>query len=211
MRTVTETYNVYNYNELSEEAKEKAKQWYLDDTFRTDDFTSMIEKDLQALFDTKLNVQYSLNYCQGDGLNVYGKIYAESIRECLQKHNGGSQLEQFEDRLTEKEWKRIYHYAKECDGIELPQNNRYCYCVADRVDIAEDWFYQLENYSGYANINMETLQKFEKLVIDIFTTLCRGYEEDGYKYFYEVEDEEMTETCEANGWEFLEDGSYYAA
>ena len=26
MRTVTETYNVYNYNELSEEAKEKAKQ-----------------------------------------------------------------------------------------------------------------------------------------------------------------------------------------
>ena len=45
MRTVIETYNVYNYNELSDEAKEKAKQWYLDDTFRTDDFTSMIEED----------------------------------------------------------------------------------------------------------------------------------------------------------------------
>ena len=35
MRTVTETYNVYNYNELSDEAKEKAKQWYLDDDTRT--------------------------------------------------------------------------------------------------------------------------------------------------------------------------------
>ena len=41
--------------------------------------------------------------------------------------------------------------------------------------------------------------------------LSKTYEEYGYKYFYEVEDEEMTETCEANGWEFLEDGSYYVA
>ena len=50
----------------------------------------------------------------------------------------------------------------------------------------------------------------EKLVIAMFTELSKTYEEYGYKYFYEVEDEEMTETCEANGWEFLEDGSYYA-
>lgn len=30
MEVVTREYKVYNYSELSEDAKEKAKQWYLD-------------------------------------------------------------------------------------------------------------------------------------------------------------------------------------
>lgn len=211
MRTVTDVYNVYNYNELSDEAKEKAKQWYLDDDFRTAEFTVMTEEDLNNLFDEKLSVQYSLSNRQGDGLNIYGEIHAESIMECLREHNGGEQLKQFEDRLNEKEWKIICHYAKECDTIKLPANRQYCYCIADRIDVAEDWYYQLENYSGYANINMEVLKKFEKLVVDIFKFLCREYEDMGYKFFYEVDDEEMEYTCEANGWEFLENGTFYVA
>ena len=39
----------------------------------------------------------------------------------------------------------------------------------------------------------------------------KGYEKGGYKYFYEVDEEELAEICEANGWEFYESGEFFAA
>lgn len=209
MKTVAVEYKVYKYNELSNEAKEKVKQWYLEgqEPFI---FTEMVNDDLYNLFGkNNLDVQYSLGYCQGDGLNIYGEISAEDIFNCLEKHNGGTQLEKFENMLTEKEKKTILAYAKECNAIKLPMNNRYCYSLADYIDIAEDWGYDLENYSGYSNINTEALNKFENLVKGIFTELCRSYENWGYEYFYEIEEEELEEVCEANGYEFLEDGTVF--
>jgi len=55
------------------------------------------------------------------------------------------------------------------------------------------------------------IRKMEKLVADMFVMLAGRYEKYGYKYFYEPDEEEITEACEANGWEFLEDGTFYAA
>ena len=118
-------------------------------------------------------------------------------------------MAKFEDMLTEKEKKTILHYAEECGAINLPMNNRYCYSLANYIDIADDWEYQLENYSGYSNINVEVLKKFEKLVRKIFETLCRSYEKQGYEYFYEISEEDLEEMCEANGYEFLEDGTIF--
>lgn len=209
MRTATVEYKVYKYEELSDNAKEKAKQWYLEgrEPFM---FTEDCEQDLENLFGKNdLKVQYSLSYCQGDGFNIYGKIDTESIFKCLEEHNGGTQLEQFEDVLTEKEKKTILHYAEECGEIELPINNRYCYCIARYIDIADEWEYILENYSGYSNINKEVLEKFEALVKGIFEELCSSYEKWGYDYFYEISEEDLKEMCEANGYEFLEDGTVF--
>ena len=60
MRTVTEVFKVYNYNELSEEAKEKAKQWYLDDDTRTYVFEDIYTEDLHYLFSgSDLKMQFS--------------------------------------------------------------------------------------------------------------------------------------------------------
>lgn len=206
--TVTKTYDVYKYNELSDSAKEKVKQWYLEgqEPFI---FTDDCEQDLCNLFGKNdLKVQYSLSYCQGDGFNIYGKIYAEDILNCLEKHNGGTQLEQFEDVLTKKEKKAILHYAKVCGAIELPMNSRYCYSLADYIEIAEDWERELY-YSEYKNINVEALKKFEELVRDIFRTLCKSYENWGYEYFYEISEEDLEEMCEVNEYEFLDDGTIF--
>ena len=206
MRTATINYNVYKYNELSEKAKEKVKQWYLNGQEEFI-FTESCEQDLYNLFaDDHLKVQYSLSYCQGDGFNIYGEVYAEDILNCLEKHNGGTQLAEFEDVLTDKEKKTILHYAKVCGAIELPINNHYCYSLADYIDIADTWEYDLY---GYRNINVETLKKFEELVRGIFKTLCKAYEKWGYEYFYEISDEDLEEICEANEYEFLEDGTIF--
>ena len=209
MRTEIVEYKVYKYSELDEDAKEKVKEWYLEgqEPFI---FTEDCKQDLYNLFGkNNLDVQYSLASCQGDGFNIYGKIDAESIFKCLEKHNGGTQLAEFEDVLTEKEKKTILHYAKECGEIELPMNHRYCYSLADYIDIAEDWEYKLNYYSGYKNINVEALNKFEELVRDIFGILCSSYEKWGYEYFYEISEEDLEEACEANDYEFLEDGTIF--
>lgn len=208
MRTATVEYKVYKYNELNEDAKEKVKEWYLDgrETFI---FTEDCKMDLYNLFGkNNLDVQYSLSSCQGDGFNIYGTIDAENIFSCLEKHNGGTQLAKYEDALTDKEKKTILAYAEECGKIELPMNRRYCYSLADYIDIVEDWAWNLE-HSNYKNINENVLKKFEKLVRDIFSTLCRAYEKWGYDYFYEVTDEDLEEYCEANEYEFLEDGTIF--
>lgn len=211
IETVTTEYKIYKYNELSDEAKENVKEWYLESFHDADRFSEICENDLYNLFgDTNLNIQYSLDYCQGDGFNIYGEISAESIFKCLENHNGGTQLEQFENVLTDKEKRTILHYAEECGEIELPENNRYAYSLADHIDIVDDWTFQLETYSAYRDINEEVLKKFERLVRDIFSVLCEHYEKIGYEWLYdEVSDEEVEECCEANEYEFLEDGSLY--
>ena len=71
--TITTTYEIYKFNELSDDAKERVKQWYLDGQENmTFIFTEDCIEDLHNLFgDNSLEVQYSLAGCQGDGFNIY--------------------------------------------------------------------------------------------------------------------------------------------
>lgn len=210
MRIQTVNYEVYKYNELSDEAKEVVKKWWLDgqDSYG---FTEDVKEDLKCLFgDNDLDVQYQLSYCQGDGFNISGEVDTENIFKCLEEHRAGEQLAKFENYLTDKEKKTILHYASEIGGrIKLPANSRYGYSLAEYIEIAEDWEYDLEYYSGYSNINKEVLEKFETLVREIFGTLCKVYEKWGYEYFYEIDEETLDELCEANGYEFLENGKIF--
>lgn len=210
MRIQTVNYEVYNYNELTDEAKEVVKKWWLDgqDSYG---FTEDVKEDLKCLFgDNDLDVQYQLSYCQGDGFNISGEVDTENIFKCLEEHRGGTQLAEFENYLTDKEKKTILHYASEIGGkIKLPYNSRYGYSLAEYIDVADEWEYDLEYYSGYSNINTEALKKFEELVRGIFSTLCKSYEKWGYEYFYEIDEETMEEICEANGYEFLENGKIF--
>lgn len=206
MRTVTKTYEIFKFNELSESAKENVKRWFLDHQ-EAEFFTEQCKQDLENLFGKNyLNVQYSLGYCQGDGFNIYGCIDAKSVLNCLEKHNGGSQLEKFENMLTEKEKRTILFYAEECCDIYLPYNSHYCYSLSHNINIANSWQYDLEDY---ANINTEVLEKFENMVKGIFKELCNYYEKDGYEYFYEISDEDLEDVCNVNDYEFLEDGTIF--
>lgn len=214
MRTVTETYNVYTYPELSKEAKEKVNQWYLNDPCRSETFSGIYTEDLKYLFPgSDLKMQYSLGYCQGDGLNIYGELDLMDVFKAIRdKVYCGKTFADFWDSMTEHEQKTIEAYMEVCGrNVALPYNDgHYNYCVSDKTDFAEDWVYDLE-YQQYKNIQVDTIRKMEKLVADMFVMLAKQYEECGYKYFYEADEEEVIETCEVNCWEFLEDGTLYVA
>ncbi|WP_270467111.1 hypothetical protein [Butyribacter intestini] len=212
MEVVTREYKVYNFSELSEDAKEKAKQWYLDDDFRPQEFENIYTEDLHYLFNNSdLKMQFSLSYCQGDGLNIYGKLDLMDVFAAIRDtDHSGEQFKQYKDLFSEHEQKTIEAYMEACGReIELPYNRYYCYCVDDRVDFADEWIEILE-YCRYKNIQIDTIRKMEKLVGMMFENLSATYEKYGYDYFYNADDEVVNEACEANGWRFLEDGTFFA-
>ena len=212
MEIITREYKVYNFSELSEEAKDKVKQWYLDDDFRSYDFENIYTEDLRYLFNnSELKLQFSLSYCQGDGLNIYGKLDLMDVFTAIRdtKHSGDL-FKQYKDLFSKHEQKTIEAYMEVCGReVELPYNRHYCYCIDDRVDFADDWIESLE-YCRYKNIQIDTIIKMEKLVGRMFENLSATYEKYGYDYFYNADDEVVNETCEANGWRFLEDGTFFA-
>lgn len=212
MEVVTREYKVYNFSELSEDAKEKAKQWYLDDDFRPQEFENIYTEDLHYLFNNSdLKMQFSLSYCQGDGLNIYGKLDLMDVFAVIRDtDHSGEQFKNYKDLFSEHEQKTIEAYMEACGReIELPYNRHYCYCIDDRVDFADEWIEILE-YCRYKNIQIDTIRKMEKLVGMMFENLSATYEKYGYDYFYNADDEVVNETCEANGWRFLEDGTFFA-
>lgn len=199
MLKVIREYIVYDFTELSEEAKENVRQWYLDDETRPEIFSESIDNFLSENFGkSELKVQYDLGYCQGDGLNIYGKF---DLSDMLDKIS-------FDD-FSEKE-KRFIHWAinNYPNTGKIPANNHYCYCIADQGDYIENLIDDLEN-CGIRDINHKALEKFESSCIEYFESLCSEFEEDGYKYFYEADDAEIEEACSANDWKFTADGKFF--
>lgn len=198
-KTITRAYEVYEYKELCEEAKEKVKEWYLEGQ-EACIFTESCVEYLKELFpNSELEVEYSLNYCQGDGFNIYGTIYLDEV------------LEKIADKFTAKELK-FFRWIFNLYGssYKMESNRHYCYCICSRNDFTEDILDWLEQ-DGMRGIPTETLRKFNKLVGEYLDDLCKEFEKNGYEYFYEVSDEDLRETCEANEWTFTAEGKLFAA
>lgn len=203
MRKITKIreFNVYRYAELSQAAKEKVRDWYLEGQSELSCiFMENCKMRLSELFpNSDLEVQYSLNYCQGDGFNIYGEIRLDEL------------LEKIAEKFTEKEMKFFKWAFNEYDtSFQMGYNNRYCYCICSRNDFMGDIFYEMDNWY-FRNIPEKIMEKFNKLAGQYLDNLCKEFEKDGYDWFYEISDEDLQEHCEANDYEFLEDGKFYAA
>lgn len=200
MRAITETITtmVYNFNELSDNAKEKVKEWYLngqDAEFFYEDSMAYINE----LFpNSELDIQFSLGYCQGDGFNIYGEISFFDLMKNLK------------NKFTEKE-KKFLEWAFNESGINsytMRMNNHYCYCNAFLHEFTENVFYELDYYR-MRNIKKDILDKFNTEARYYIGHICKEFENDGYNYFYEVSNEELEDWADANGYEFTENGNIY--
>ena len=198
-KTIIRKYEVYEYKELCEEAREKVKEWYLKGQ-EAYIFTDMCKENLKSMFpNSELEVEYSLNYCQGDGFNIYGTIYLDEV------------LEKITDKFTPWELKFFeFVFNRYGSTFKMESNRHYCYCICSRNDFSEDILSDLED-EQMRGIPTATLEKFNKLVGEYLDDLCRDFEKEGYAYFYEVSDEDLREVCEDNGWTFTADGEFFTA
>lgn len=202
MKTFTKTIIGYTYNELSESAKEKAKQWYLNDETRNDIFCEDIMLYLHDNFKlSELKVTYSLGYCQGDGLNIYGNLNLYDFLDIWQASP--------KEKRTMKIYidRGLYQYTFE-------YNNRYYYSCKfiDKKhidDTVKEFITELQD-NQIANIKKPLISQFFNDMIDYFKSLDVEFEDNGYNYLYNCDDEEIEEACEANEWYFTGKGEFIA-
>lgn len=193
---------VYKFSELSETAKENAiKLWYESEEYEylCDDILSFISDNDTYFSDIKL--QYSLNYCQGDGLSFSGRFnFAKWIND---KYN-------FKEPNGKYNFKELIKNALiniVCSVESTGNNGRYCY--ASKNDI----IYEESLNSGVLSDLNNLYQLIDNIISDIsdyYIDLCRKAEKYGYSILeYRMNEREMNDICEANDYHFYEDGTMY--
>jgi hypothetical protein len=202
----------YVFDELSEAAKEKVKEWYLDDPMRGECLTEDFEEAYLKYFfaNSKLKVQWSLSSCQGDGVNICGDILTSDIIAYIRNYNEqehGNKYAYDPRKFTEKQLRRLEWYSRYMDAITLPENRRYYYCLARHLEFADELIEALEDDSA-RGIDRQLIHDFEDVAKDIIGGLCSEMEHNGYEYLYECDNEEISETCAINEWYFDASGNF---
>jgi hypothetical protein len=193
MRTIRT--KIYTFDELSDEAKQVAiedlrnsKEIHLD--WFIDDAKEQID---EAGFYDDVELQYSLSYCQGDGLSFSCNRIEERVL-----------LSFFAEILGEGKEKTAKVIMDNCSFVNTGNDGHYCYASKRDID------YTFESYKNdYKNINQvvaKVLEKIENLYVD----LCKDLENQGYKEIeYQYSDECIIEDIQANDYEFLKSGKKY--
>ena len=182
MVTITKKINLYEYNELEEQAKEKAKEQFLikRQEYDTDSFTDIAMEIIKSYFPVidGLDIQWSLSSCQGDGVNICGKFNLQNV-----------------DGL---EWLKM-----EVDSFELAENRCYFYSLKSQTESStvDEIITEFEDVSGNEIAEWQVME-IKKMVESVFEKLREAekeIEKCGYDFFYEMSDEEMEEAADANG------------
>ena len=163
MKEITKTIKVYDFEELSQEAKDKARESFNQDEdypFLQDDLREYIHEELteRGYTHDELTPMYSLSYCQGDGLMFEGVVYDKEGNSYEIKQSG----HYYHERSTE-----ITAMDKEEESIET--------------------------------------EDFEE---NVYVPICKKVRDKGYEYIEYIQSEEsFVETCEANEYNFLSNGT----
>ena len=180
---------VYQFDELSNEAKEKAiSQWYEseDYPFLSENLTEIITEcyDTEKVF-SDIKLCYSLSYCQGDGLSFSASF---DFEKWLQRYT----FQDFKKRAL------IDIYT-----VEIKQNTGH-YCYAHEGCVNGEACYM--NTIELRNLD----QLFETVLDDIkayYLEVCKQTEKAGYSELeYRMSFEEFSDLCECNGYNFDENG-----
>lgn len=196
-------FKVYHFEELSEQAKKKAiedfrrrgtwEQW--DNDVLSEYFK---ERLMEYGFYSDVRIEFSLGYCQGDGVAFYGEI---DFSIWLKNH---------QDHFTKKELKRLEWLNYEFGiGLSTTRNSYgYHYSHYNTMDINV----ACDGYIGLRDSDLldEVLNEVEELLKDEVVELSREFERIGYEEIeYKNSDEYIIESIIVNEYEFMEDGSMF--
>ena len=186
------TIQVYNFNELSQEAKDTAINNFRDVHEIHLDFFNDEAKEIisQRGFKGNIKLQYSLSNCQGDGLS-FGCDYFDSqkLHEIFKEVLGSGKDKTIEILMNN------YAYFT-LDG----NNSRYCYAHKNDLE------YIFDDNINAPNIK-EVVGKVEEKLVEIYLNLCKELEKMGYDEIeYQYSDEYIITELIEREYEFLENG-----
>lgn len=189
------TVNGFTFDDLSGAAKENARREYVD-YVGLDFFEEDVENDLHEKFpDSDLKIALSWLCCQGDGVNVYGRIWLEDFLPLWEASKKEKRTIQF--YLS----KGLYYY-------DFSGHTRYSYsCKFMDIDAldstVDDFIYCLPDLR---DINAELIRRFYSDMFDYFDEYDSKIYNDLYDYIYNPDDDEISDFFGANEIYFNKDG-----
>ena len=212
-KTITKECKVYSFGELSDDVKEKViekhRQYAYEDSYHSESLKEYFKEYLEERGLPSEEIEFSLSYCQGDGVAFYGRIVNwrrddSSLEKFLKHYNA---YDKFKDLAK-------YAYIR----IEIARNrNGYHYSHYNTMCVDVEWESSLQDYDD--ELRQAVVDKIEEpfedlakelreVVEEIVVEVSKELEKQGYAYFDDVySDERITEEIKINEYRFTEDGT----
>ena len=188
MRIEERSYEVYEYVELNDDAKQKAfekvSEMIIDDRFE------WLKADLEDELNYKWKIDdaevfYSLSYSQGDGLHfITSDLLTTPVVEEVKKH------------LTEADASLFDMLLPDASCYTKHDNNFYEY--ASKYDVRCEWCDEDE-------YDADAISRIEKAIESVYLSICNRLEKIGYDC-YDVNDEDVIDYCLVCEIEFFKSG-----
>jgi hypothetical protein len=199
MRTITETINVFPFDELSDEAKEKAREKFRE--WEGETFSDMVDYEDFISIGKMLGIEINAKdiawrgfWSQGDGASFTGSFaYAKGMRKAIRAYApSDSELHELADNLADLQRRNFYRLNGRIDRM----SSHYVHENTMTVDA-----YNGERYAD-SDTESETKDIMRRLAQWFYRSLESEYE-------WRLADEQIDETIRANEYEFTEDGRIY--
>ena len=213
----TETIELFQYDELSDKAKARARDWYreatasdpLEDEFIFDDFikiagfcgwtvgTRSVNYYTYPKHERKTRQEPAINWsgfsCQGDGAQFEGSWAAGDVEPAKLKEH--APVDAVLHKIVDK-FEAIAKANPDAEGSVKSSRGGYCHKYATEFD-AE--CFPGEAGAGHAR---DWIDATRDLMQWLYDSLEKEYE-------YQTSDEAVSETIKANEYEFTADGNRY--
>ncbi len=212
MRMQTDTYPVFKYDELSDSAKEKAREWYCEDLPLDHEYVLEDAATIADLFGLDIRqtrktlmggghrydptVYWSGFWSQGDGACYEGsyKYKAGSVKAVKAYAPQDEEIHRIVESLAKVQRKFFYHLTAVCK-----HRGHYYHSGCMEVEV-DDYEGRDFDRSVWAEAEDEVTQLLRDFADWIYKRL-----EDEYEY--QTSEEAVAEAMAANEYEFYEDGS----
>lgn len=194
MRNFTTNHTVYQYNELSEQAKEKAREWFRNAGDFDADCVIEDAKEIAARMGIDIDkVYYSGFWSQGDGACFIGGYQYKKGAVKLVKEYAPQDVELARIAKALQEVQRRNFYRLEA---KITHNFRYYHARSMDIEV-------FDNNNEYRDIGEAE---------EVVTEALRDFGDWIYKqlqneFDYQNDDETVEDTIIANEYEFDEDGN----
>lgn len=208
-----EIITIYKFEELNDKAKQNAinkyresMDWQIESGFITEKF---VEKLSDMGYPTD-DLEWRLNYSQGDGVAFYGEVDIDKVIDRLEREGYDLNYNLYR-AIKNKNLTIIARIYRNSFGY------RYSHYNTMDVEIDGD---SAETMMEYLYGDCECIDKYDEIcdfILDLRNCICsdikvvsKQLEKEGYNDIeYYSSDEAITETLIANEYEFTEDGVMY--
>lgn len=204
MRTVTEIFDVYDFDELSQTAQKKVVSDFRDinvdyidwDEFVLDDATQFLE----SLGWNNIKIHYTGFWSQGDGASWEGTLHSTDVPEFIKKMHW---TKEFKPLIYAINKGQVESYHKiETSGYHSHEYTMNCYnSEFDNRDLPDGK--RLENLG---NLHDKLVDKILDWARDYARTIYKNLEDD---YNDQTSDEAVKETIQCNDYWFTAEGKIY--